>query len=246
MAELPKPLPPQERTVGQLVGETIRAYGDNFWRALPLGLPLALVDEASVHRSLGALAQISPLLRRGAADRGRLRLGLLDRRPCPLLARCVRAGAARLPALPAATSALHPPGRRLVRPRRARGAGVHARAADHGRAAGTDARRASTRSRAWARRLRPRARIAGGARGRGRGGGGSRCPRSCTRWAMPTRASRSRWPTSCLSPLLYLGGAMLYGDQAARAGGRVDVLPGRPSVRAARAAPGAPEVQPAA
>jgi hypothetical protein len=42
MPELPPPLPPGERTVGQLVAETIRAYGDNFWRALPLGVPLAL------------------------------------------------------------------------------------------------------------------------------------------------------------------------------------------------------------
>ncbi len=49
MRELPPPLPPGERTVGQFVGETIRAYGDNFWRALPLGLPLALADQFSVH-----------------------------------------------------------------------------------------------------------------------------------------------------------------------------------------------------
>jgi len=41
--ELPPPLPPGERTVGQLVAETIRAYGDNFVRALPLGVPLAIV-----------------------------------------------------------------------------------------------------------------------------------------------------------------------------------------------------------
>jgi hypothetical protein len=53
MPELPPPLPPRERTVGQLVGETIRAYGDNFWRALPLGLPLVLVDQACVHRNEG-------------------------------------------------------------------------------------------------------------------------------------------------------------------------------------------------
>jgi len=51
MPELPPALPPQERTVGQLVGETIRAYGDHFWRALPLGIPLALVDQACVHRT---------------------------------------------------------------------------------------------------------------------------------------------------------------------------------------------------
>jgi hypothetical protein len=43
--DLPPPLPPAERTVGQFVGETIRVYGDNFWRALPLGVPLALADQ---------------------------------------------------------------------------------------------------------------------------------------------------------------------------------------------------------
>jgi hypothetical protein len=47
--DLPPPLPPAERTVGQFVGETIRAYGDNFWRALPLGVPLAVADQFSVH-----------------------------------------------------------------------------------------------------------------------------------------------------------------------------------------------------
>jgi hypothetical protein len=47
--DLPPPLPPAERTVGQFVGETIRAYGDNFWRALPLGLPIAIADQFLVH-----------------------------------------------------------------------------------------------------------------------------------------------------------------------------------------------------
>jgi hypothetical protein len=46
--ELPPPLPPAERTVGQLVAETIRAYGASFWWLLPLGLPLAIVDQLSV------------------------------------------------------------------------------------------------------------------------------------------------------------------------------------------------------
>jgi hypothetical protein len=45
--ELPAPLPPGERTVGQLIAETIRAYGAHFWQALPLGLPLAVVDLAA-------------------------------------------------------------------------------------------------------------------------------------------------------------------------------------------------------
>ena len=58
MPELPPPLPPGERTVGQVVGETMRAYGSHFWRALPLGLPLALVDQACVGRSVGGQAVI--------------------------------------------------------------------------------------------------------------------------------------------------------------------------------------------
>src|SRR3982750_4917246 len=35
---LPPPLPPETRTVGQLVGETIRLYGERFWRSLALGV----------------------------------------------------------------------------------------------------------------------------------------------------------------------------------------------------------------
>ena len=42
--ELPPPLPPEERTVGQLVGEAIRIYGRNVWKALAIGLPVALVN----------------------------------------------------------------------------------------------------------------------------------------------------------------------------------------------------------
>jgi hypothetical protein len=45
--ELPPPLPPSERTVGQLVAETIRAYGKDFWRALPLGLALACTNQVA-------------------------------------------------------------------------------------------------------------------------------------------------------------------------------------------------------
>jgi hypothetical protein len=56
MRDLPPPLPPGERTIGQLIGETIRAYGNDFWRLLPIGIPLAVVDQAIVHRS--ALTQV--------------------------------------------------------------------------------------------------------------------------------------------------------------------------------------------
>jgi hypothetical protein len=35
---IPPPLPPETRTVGQLVAETIRLYGGRFWRSLALGI----------------------------------------------------------------------------------------------------------------------------------------------------------------------------------------------------------------
>jgi hypothetical protein len=44
---LPPPLPPETRTVGQLVAEAMRLYGGRFWRFLPLGLVLALIDQVS-------------------------------------------------------------------------------------------------------------------------------------------------------------------------------------------------------
>jgi len=58
--ELPAPLPPGERTVGQLVAETIRAYGGHFWRVLPLGLPLAIADQLSVREA--AVVQVGVFL----------------------------------------------------------------------------------------------------------------------------------------------------------------------------------------
>lgn len=42
--ELPPPLAPEQRTVGQLVAETTRLYGANFWRGLALGVPVVLVN----------------------------------------------------------------------------------------------------------------------------------------------------------------------------------------------------------
>ncbi|HEY4349242.1 MAG TPA: hypothetical protein VGM80_16825 [Gaiellaceae bacterium] len=54
MRDLPPPLPPAERTIGQLIGESIRAYGDNFWRIAPLGVVYAAVDQACVRRHIAA------------------------------------------------------------------------------------------------------------------------------------------------------------------------------------------------
>ena len=49
---LPPPLPPETRTVGQLVAESIRLYGNHFWRVLPLGLAFALINQVSTgHRT---------------------------------------------------------------------------------------------------------------------------------------------------------------------------------------------------
>jgi hypothetical protein len=46
-AKLPPPLPPETRTVGQLVAETIRFYQGRFWAALPIGLSLAAVEQVT-------------------------------------------------------------------------------------------------------------------------------------------------------------------------------------------------------
>ncbi|HEY4620500.1 MAG TPA: hypothetical protein VIG93_02275 [Gaiellaceae bacterium] len=43
-AVTPPPLPPERRTVGQLVGEAIRVYQSNFWPALGLGVLVAVVN----------------------------------------------------------------------------------------------------------------------------------------------------------------------------------------------------------
>ena len=50
---LPPPLPPAERTVGQLVGEAIRLYGANFWKALGLGVPVVVVNALAWSNSSG-------------------------------------------------------------------------------------------------------------------------------------------------------------------------------------------------
>jgi hypothetical protein len=63
---LPAPLPPEERTVGQLVGEAIRLYGARFWRSLALGLPVVAVNAVAWGNPSGdrrlLVAPISALL----------------------------------------------------------------------------------------------------------------------------------------------------------------------------------------
>jgi hypothetical protein len=45
---LPPPLPPERRTIGQLVAESIRLYGAHFFRALPLGLLVAVINQLAL------------------------------------------------------------------------------------------------------------------------------------------------------------------------------------------------------
>lgn len=45
---LPPPLPPETRTVGQLVAEAIRLYGRRFWLALPLGTSVAVLEQVLI------------------------------------------------------------------------------------------------------------------------------------------------------------------------------------------------------
>jgi hypothetical protein len=87
--ELPAPLPPEERTIGQVIAEAIRAYGSNFWRALPLGLPLAVSTQVSLGHSatmqMVVLFAFAPLV--GAAFVWACSL-TLDARPTPVAFLC--------------------------------------------------------------------------------------------------------------------------------------------------------------
>jgi hypothetical protein len=48
----PEALPPERRTVGQLVAESIRFYGDHFWKVVILGAAFVLLDGVSFNRSV--------------------------------------------------------------------------------------------------------------------------------------------------------------------------------------------------
>lgn len=49
---LPPPLPPETRTVGQVVAEAIKLYQANVWRSLALGLSVTVINQVSAgHRT---------------------------------------------------------------------------------------------------------------------------------------------------------------------------------------------------
>ena len=62
----PLALPPADRTVGQLVAESIRFYQERFWQVLPLGLAFAVIDQAQLGRQpytqAAVLAAGAPLM----------------------------------------------------------------------------------------------------------------------------------------------------------------------------------------
>ena len=63
---LPAPLPPEDRTVGQLVAETLKLYGDHLWTSLALGLSVMLINQITAghetrYQAL-VLAACSPLM----------------------------------------------------------------------------------------------------------------------------------------------------------------------------------------
>jgi hypothetical protein len=63
MAE-PRPaaLPPAERTIGQLVAESVRFYGDHFWHCLALGLAPAVLAVVGANVSRTIALVLSPTL----------------------------------------------------------------------------------------------------------------------------------------------------------------------------------------
>ena len=56
----PAALPPESRTVGQLVAESIRIYGEHFLRCLAIGVPPTALAFAGAHLSRGIALAIVP------------------------------------------------------------------------------------------------------------------------------------------------------------------------------------------
>ena len=58
----PAALPPAQRTVGQLVAESIRFYGDHFFPVLLLGLPFLAIDVISLNSSVATQTIVAWIL----------------------------------------------------------------------------------------------------------------------------------------------------------------------------------------
>jgi hypothetical protein len=58
----PAALPPATRTVGQVIAESIRIYGENFFRCLAIGVPPALLTLGGEHLSRTVSLVLTPTL----------------------------------------------------------------------------------------------------------------------------------------------------------------------------------------
>jgi hypothetical protein len=98
----PAALPPAERTVGQLVAESIRFYGSRFWAVLPLGIPFVAVDALGIGQDVNvqtvvlwicaplfclAIVRASSLVTGGRATRTAFLAAVLVFLPFPILLR---------------------------------------------------------------------------------------------------------------------------------------------------------------
>jgi hypothetical protein len=99
---VPPPLPPAERTVGQLVAESIRLYGRHFLRALPLGILVAAINQLTVGTSRfvvgGVLLATAPVFSAAYA----YACGLEAERPVPSRSWAIAIAAGSLVFVPAA------------------------------------------------------------------------------------------------------------------------------------------------
>ena len=93
-APLPAPLPPEERTVGQLVAETIKLYQAHVATALLLGISLTVINQVSAGRN--TLTQVlvltagAPLMAASYAFAATVIGGEVP--PAPVLARAIALG----------------------------------------------------------------------------------------------------------------------------------------------------------
>ena len=98
----PAALPPEQRTVGQLVAESIRLYGAHFPRALPLGLVVAAVNQVSLglgrEETTAVLVLAAPVFTLAFAYAAQL----VAERDAPLRSWIVALGVGTLVFLPAA------------------------------------------------------------------------------------------------------------------------------------------------
>ena len=151
----PPALPPETRTVGQLVAEAIQLYRRRFWPALALGLPIAVID--TTMPEFGGRTQLVY-----ACTAGALLITLAYIGGCAIAAgttaeparlpRRVRPRRGHLRAVPVVRDRPHPSGRRVARARRALRAGG---AQPAPRPEGRDPARTAARE----GRLRARARV---------------------------------------------------------------------------------------